>query len=289
MLVYEVKQFARWASSCHAFCRWIYTKHAHIQSIQLSSKSSSLPAVMGCLPWKVGIKEWVGQLRCFFHLCFLHPVHHRKRNFLRLPFIPSDYPQRLITSALPLRSRETQLFFYVGLPYNFFFFSSNLNWISNYLSQDDKSGTSVSHSGLHSAITLSIQPTELSKQKNFSFSLSFSKAPFSVTLQPFDLCPNGAGHLGAEVQRRVKSGCVYVQERVCVLTSCCLCVAHCLCSPRALRSHLLSEPLPLQYQLKRKKKKKVVFPFLSLQSPNPFVFAAAELTWASLTLKRLRE
>ena len=122
MLVYEVKQFARWASSCHAFCRWIYTKHAHIQSIQLSSKSSSLPAVMGCLPWKVGIKEWVGQLRCFFHLCFLHPVHHRKRNFLRLPFIPSDYPQRLITSALPLRSRETQLFFYVGLPYKFFFF-----------------------------------------------------------------------------------------------------------------------------------------------------------------------
>ena len=70
-------------------------------------------------------------------LCFLHPVHHGKRNFLRLPFIPSDYPQRLITSALPLKiretqldypqrlitsalplkSRETQLFFYVGLPY----------------------------------------------------------------------------------------------------------------------------------------------------------------------------
>ena len=45
MLVYEVKQFARWASSCHAFCRWIYTKHARIQSIQLSSK------VLPCLLW----------------------------------------------------------------------------------------------------------------------------------------------------------------------------------------------------------------------------------------------
>ena len=265
----------------------------YIQNTHTFRAYSFHQKVLPCLLWwgachgKWGEKN--GSASCALSsICFLHPVHHRKRNFLRLPFIPSDYPQRLITSALPLRSRETQLFFYVGLPYNFFFLQPELN-LQLSLSGCDKSGISVSHSGLHSAITVSIQPTELSKQKNFSFSLSFSKAPFSVTLQPFDLCPNGAGHLGAEVQRWVKSGCVYMQERVCVCSLPVVCALHtAFALPGPWDPTCWVSPFPCNTSWKEKKKK-VVFPFLSLQSPNPFVFAAAELTWASLTLKRLRE
>lgn len=253
----------------------------YIQNTHTFRAYSFHQKVLPCLLWwgachgKWGEKN--GSASCALSsICFLHPVHHRKRNFLRLPFIPSDYPQRLITSALPLRSRETQLFFYVGLPYNFFFLQPELN-LQLSLSGCDKSGISVSHSGLHSAITVSIQPTELSKQKNFSFSLSFSKAPFSVTLQPFDLCPNGAGHLGAEVQRWVKSGCVYMQERVCVCSLPVVCALHtAFALPGPWDPTCWVSPFPCNTSWKEKKKKlfSLFFP-----SSHQTLLSLLQLSW----------
>lgn len=41
--------------------------------------------------------------------------------------------------------------------------------------------------------------SRVKQTKEFFISPSFNKAPFSVTLQPFDLCPNSTGHSKAEV------------------------------------------------------------------------------------------
>lgn len=131
------------------------------------------------------------------------------------------------------------------------------------------------HSGLHSDITEAIQTTVLGKQKNFSFSLSFSKAPFSVTLQPFDLGPNGTSHSRPEVQPQVKSVCVYAEERPCL---------------RSLVWGLhiviaLSEPwdptcwgssFPWKIDSKRKKRKRL---FSLLPSSHRILLSLPRLSW----------
>lgn len=128
----------------------------------------------------------------------------------------------------------------------------------------------------------------LSKQKNFSFSLSFRRLHF---LSPYNLLTCVLMALVTQGQKFSSrlSLCVFTLRRGPVCPHFLLSVsAQCNCSPRALRSHLLRELLPLKDRVKKKKKKKVVFPS-SFQPPYPLFFAAAKLTLAQSYLQKVKE
>lgn len=77
--------------------------------------------------------------------------------------------------------------------------------------------------------------------------------------------------------------CVYVEERACLRSLPVVCACTMQSFSQALKSHLLSELLLLKDRPKKKKRKRL----FSLQSSNPFVFAAAELTLAQSYLEKV--